>query len=1149
MNRLCLFGLLVIFLFVGAGYSSHIISSETRLNISGVFGGADEGRNWTGANANEIVNFTIVNDGGSNDSVVSVNVTMNSAFTLINTTISVSPGNWNCSNTSLIRVDCFNASGLGLANGSSMYIWFNVTASDSVVTEESYSWTINTLDSAGDSNDTILHSSIDGKVTEAASVDTLEAYVNSQPVVLNWTNHSGCDNVSEVLNYTVYNSTDGVNFKVYATTYDTDCGVTGLEDNHVHYFKVEIQDNAGNAANSSVVSTIIDTDAPVVELNTMDNANFTDTYYPRLYFNATDNFDTNMSCEVFVEEYHNGTGHIINATPGLSIQVNSSLIGEDIEWYVNCTDDAGNVGKSTTRTLNVVGADIKIMRVNFSSPDATITYSSNLTVFATVKNVGNRNITKNITVTFYLDGTSIGDAEKILNETLTAGQEVMVNITRTGGLKEYSPALNHTLKAFASVNSATELNSTNNYAYNYSLYVGYNVTITSIDSTRTPGANQTINVMVSYPNGTGVTGIDVRNFTIDDMYSGQSTHTWGGAGLTYQTGTGWTGQNTYNDSFNEIGSGQYTFKIGTYNLTSISGSAATRHGAHTVRVDIESNMTGRYFKGRGEDEYNLTAPTFDIIYKVKGSSTDLGGSADQAESSSEDYNLYIVNNGHYANLTSVNISVSSYDSVFSSVTAHNCSSQRLVASDGSEVLVCYISVVTAALDSSNFGLINIEAVGIYGNRYTYSGDNLRIDVADGTTTSTDTTTTSDTTTTTTSDTDYPNCAEDDDCFGDEYCNIHLVCKELDCADDEMILDHACVKKDGDAAQIDEYSLGITGAPELLEIEHGEVRNVTFKVKNTGEKALSDFSFVLEIADVSGWYDVISNHSTTLESGDVESVKVEVNTANLSIGVYDVVALAQSSDADANISFKLRVTPNDGEKIVINDTINKLNSDYAEIYDQMQVLLHDMANNTNLTALNDTLFEVAGYLESAKAAIDREDYLSAYENQKSAESLMIEIRAGIDEGNFKGADKESHLLRNGFIAVIFLIAGIFGFQYYREQAQVTSGYHPACGFRLGKSKRSFNGRVVMKEISAVKGLFKGKKRSEKQSVNPAFGYSYGKGTVSYNSKKESSGVFSKICGMFRSHKRDATTQKTLYDISSVYSSKNRKKSKKLKVRCL
>ena len=86
--------------------------------------------------------------------------------------------------------------------------------------------------------------------------------------------------------------------------------------------------------------------------------------------------------------------------------------------------------------------------------------------------------------------------------------------------------------------------------------------------------------------------------------------------------------------------------------------------------------------------------------------------------------------------------------------------------------------------------------------------------------------------------------------------------------------------------------------------------------------------------------------------------------------------------------------------------------------------------------------------------------------------------------------------------------------------------------------------MMKEVSMLSGMIKSNKSKSKQSPFSCGYGGYGsKGMLSCASKKE--GVFDRFRGMFQKNKRDVT-QKTLYDISSVYS---KKKSKKLKVRCL
>ena len=1107
MKRLYFIGLLVILLLVGAGYSSHMLSSETRVNISGVFSDGTDGRNWTAPNVCEIVNFTIINDGGSSDSVVSVNVTVPLGFTLNASTIGNSTG-WACSNLSATIVNCSNMSVGGLGNGNTMYIWFNVTIPDAS-DEDLKVWNVNTTDNATGSNGTALILWVDGKVTEAASVDALDAYVNSQPVVLNWTNHSGCDNVSGLINYTIYHSADSssANFTVNGSTLpnNTYYQTSGLSENHVHYFKVETNDNAGNAVNSSsVISTTIDTAAPSVYLNTTDNANFSDTYYPRLYFNATDNFDGNMSCELFVDGYPNGTNYIQNGTGGLSIQVNTSLLGEGHSWYVNCTDDAGNTGNSSMRVLNVVGADVVVESVYFNTThDTNPIASSDMKVFAVVKNVGNRNVSQNVTVTFELDGTPIGTST-ITNETLTAGQNETVNVTYTSN---FQSTFNHTLKAEADVNGAIELNASNNNAFNYSLYVGYNVTVTEItpDIVDNTSVNVSVTFSVKHPNGSAALSISWSNVSIaSSTYSNDRINT---------------------SAFSSPSSGIYTFNVTSY----VNYNGNTNPGLHTISVSVTRNESGKVYSGIDTDAYNQTVPMPDH------SGTDCDGAISNGDG--EDVVITIKNSGNsplhnitatpelYLSGTKKNyISPTSCWAIPNNLTAgetHDCTFRITPTTDGDYEIRLTVTGKDSAgrTYSRSFGVIDFFTVSTQTQQ-----------TPDQQTTGTDTPS---------SGTDYPNCAVNDDCFGNEFCNSHLVCEELDCADDEKIVDHACVKKDaGAAVKTVDYSLAITDGPGELEIEHGDSRNTTFKLKNNGEKTVTELKLELGVKDatvnISGWYAVLSNYSTTLKKGIVESVKVEINTADFSIGAYEIIAFAKSDKASGNMTFTLKVTPDDDEKVVINDTMAKLDSDYTEIYNQLQVLLHENVNNTNLTGLNDTLAKAAEYLKTAKLAIESGNYLSAYQNQMSADSLMVEVKSKLDGDDLIVAEKKSHWLRNSLIVIVLAVLGVFGFQHYRDM-QESGGYHPTKGFRI-KKKSEFREKI-MGEISALKGSIRGKKEKSAPALKPTLNY------ANYSSSKKQDNILKRIIEKF-SAKKQNPNQKTLYDIGNVYN----KKVKKKKVFC-
>lgn len=1123
-NKIYLAGLLAVLLLFAFGYSSHTITDGTSLTISG--------HNWTAKNTTEAINFTIKNNETSNNTILLINITMNSGFTLLNQTIGNTLG-WNCTNATLTRVVCNNASPAGLDIGEMINIWFNVT-SPAGISELTYQWTINTTDNATNKSGIVLSSWVDGLVTSAAQPDNLALFMKSNPTI-NWTNSSGSDAFSGIANYTIYHSEDSAsaNYTINGTVSNSTKTFTtsGLSENKIHYFIIETRDNAGNRRNSSIpINTTIDKTPPTVSLSTTNNTNVTDTYYPRLYFNVTDNYDTNMNCTLFVDGYANGSANVTNATQGLSIRVNSSIIGTHI-WNVSCTDDALNTGGSETRTINVVSPDIVVVSTYFTSTDApNIADSSNVTVFALVRNVGNGNITQNVTVMFQLDGNYMGNYT-IGNESITAGQEVVANMTREGNLKYYQSTFNHTLKANATAGGATELNTTNNYGYNYSLYVGYNVTITNINASVNPGVNETITVVVRYPNGTGAAGIPATNFTISDTYGGTPT--------------------TKTKSYTDSGDGNYIFQITTDNVTTFSEGDTTRPGRHTMQVSADGYATGKRFTGTDDDAYNLTAPMFDIIYKLHDDSTDLRGSSDLDESSSQEYDIYLFNNGS-ANLTNVNVTITYDTAVFSSVTeSPACSTKNANVANSETKFICTITANTKALTASIDGIIYATATGSYnGNKYTYNnenGDDLDIWVSNVPAPVTPPQTTAGATTGTTTPaaaTDYPNCETNDDCFNDEYCDTHNTCSLLTCAADEEATDHACAKKVVAEVKKD-YLLTVTEGPTDVEIEHKEPRNVTFVIRNDGVKTVNNLNLELRLppdkaANSPEWYEVI-NHSETLDSGIMLPVKSQINTSYLSIGTYEITAQIKADETDAaTYKFNLKITPDDDEKTAINNSIDKLDPTYEEIYNKMQMLLYNYPNSTNLTTINSSLALAAEHMKNARLAISSGDYLSAYDYQKKAESLIVDIKSTLEKDYPETFTKNNDLVIYLVILAVIVATGFFGSRYYMAKRIETrpAGIPTA----LGMIPKETQENAVFREVNAIKGLIKGKENTLPEMPHTHYNHYnyYGKEQSGLGKKAEN--IIKRVAEIIKGKKKDPE-QKTLYDVTADY---NNKKIKKMAV---
>ena len=107
-----------------------------------------------------------------------------------------------------------------------------------------------------------------------------------------------------------------------------------------------------NYTGSSVtrILTIQDTIVPVVSLvSPADNAETADTT-PDFTFSVTDAGDNSLNCILYVDDTNKGSN---SSTPtGQDVTITTSTLSEGtLSWYINCTDDSGNTGKSATRTL------------------------------------------------------------------------------------------------------------------------------------------------------------------------------------------------------------------------------------------------------------------------------------------------------------------------------------------------------------------------------------------------------------------------------------------------------------------------------------------------------------------------------------------------------------------------------------------------------------------------------------------------------------------------------------------------------------------------------------------------------------------------------------------------------------------------------
>ena len=89
-----------------------------------------------------------------------------------------------------------------------------------------------------------------------------------------------------------------------------------------------------------------DAEAPVITLMMPENnTEITTSTYP-FKFNVTDNTDTETQCELFINGTTYGTNLTVPNATNATISNSPTLSNGDWLWFINCTDDNGNVGKS-----------------------------------------------------------------------------------------------------------------------------------------------------------------------------------------------------------------------------------------------------------------------------------------------------------------------------------------------------------------------------------------------------------------------------------------------------------------------------------------------------------------------------------------------------------------------------------------------------------------------------------------------------------------------------------------------------------------------------------------------------------------------------------------------------------------------------------
>ena len=243
-------------------------------------------------------------------------------------------------------------------SGSQVGSSWNATLNTTAYADGLYNITVYANDTLNNLNNTAMVSnirvdnSVPWSVEFGTGTETSGTNVTRTNLVINVT---ASDNGVGLANITInlYNSTGLVN-STTTTSSPNYVNITGLAD-EIYYFNATARDLLNSANSSTTRNVRIDTTAPVVTLiDPAASASATTTAY-NFTFNVTDVVVVG-SCSLIFDGSIANRLTSVNGSGATSGMYNSSLSVATHTWNVNCTDAAGNVGNSSTRTLTVTNA-------------------------------------------------------------------------------------------------------------------------------------------------------------------------------------------------------------------------------------------------------------------------------------------------------------------------------------------------------------------------------------------------------------------------------------------------------------------------------------------------------------------------------------------------------------------------------------------------------------------------------------------------------------------------------------------------------------------------------------------------------------------------------------------------------------------------
>jgi hypothetical protein len=294
--------------------------------------------------------------------------------------------------------------------------------------------------------------------------------------VLNKTNSSSVINAQEN-NFTINNMIEGkYNWSINCTDY------------------------AGNVNNSETWLLHVDFTPPIIKLNTPENNSVEFDRNVTFSFNVSDDSPID-NCSIIVDWIM--IGNYTNITRDVSQNFTEFIGFDNHTYFVNCTDVAGNSNVSEVRYFNVSYMDLTLTSSDIVFSDTSPVEQKNITINATIYNLGTKNITQNFTVQFFetnpnLERTQINDNITVQGLSSQSNTTISVNWTTKIGTYIIEVVLDV-------ANNVDELNETNNNAtknitiISYQIYYG-NFTVDILLDVQN---NSTLSL---WPNGTNING-------------------------------------------------------------------------------------------------------------------------------------------------------------------------------------------------------------------------------------------------------------------------------------------------------------------------------------------------------------------------------------------------------------------------------------------------------------------------------------------------------------------------------------------------------------------------------------------------------------------------------------------------------------------